>query len=209
MTHPLKLRRFFFKKSRFFRFPFFERLDLFYFVFKSDNSKPGYFCTSVRHPPRSPPPLRPRNPPPRRLRHKGPRRPGLPRRGRRRRVCHRLGNEPPSPPRGQAASASAPKIQTSIFCTGVVSEIQNSSKFGFFGLSANEQLRFFKILEYTGRYGFPEILIEVRVHFWSSPNARRMFAKSEEKTLHRFGIVVLKTGLSVSRPIENSGVEWV
>ena len=34
-------------------------------------------------------------------------------------------NEPPSPPRGQAASASAPKIQTSIFCTGVVSEIQN------------------------------------------------------------------------------------
>ena len=35
-----------------------------------------------------------------------------------------------------------------------------------------------------------------------------MFAKSEEKTSHRFGIVVLKTGLSVSRPIENSGVEW-
>jgi hypothetical protein len=36
-----------------------------------------------------------------------------------------------------------------------------------------------------------------------------MFAKSEEKTSHRFGIVVLKTGLSVSRPIENSSVEWV
>ncbi len=33
--------------------------------------------------------------------------------------------------------------------------------------------------------------------------------KREEKTSHRFGIVVLKTGLSVSRPIENSGVEWV
>ena len=29
----------------------------------------------------------------------------------------------------------------------------------------NEQLRFFKILEYTGRYGFPEILIEVRAAF--------------------------------------------
>jgi hypothetical protein len=42
-----------------------------------------------------------------------------------------------------------------------------------------------------------------------SRNVRRMFAKSEEKTSHRFGIVVLKTGLSVSRPIENSGVEWV
>jgi hypothetical protein len=48
----------------------------------------------------------------------------------------------PPPPRKRAAvaatplSASAPKIQTSIFCTGVVSEIQNSSKFGFFGLSA-------------------------------------------------------------------------
>jgi hypothetical protein len=36
-----------------------------------------------------------------------------------------------------------------------------------------------------------------------------MFAKSEEKTSHRFGIVVLKTEISVSRPIENSGVEWV
>jgi hypothetical protein len=33
--------------------------------------------------------------------------------------------------------------------------------------------------------------------------------KSEEITSHRFGIVVLKTGLSVSRPFENSGVEWV
>ena len=33
-----------------------------------------------------------------------------------------------------------------------------------------------------------------------SPNVRRMFAKSEEKTSHRFGIVGLKTGLSVSRP---------
>jgi len=40
-------------------------------------------------------------------------------------------------------------------------------------------------------------------------NVRRMFAKSEEKTSHRFGIVVLKTEISVSRPIENSGVEWV
>ena len=80
-----------------------------------------YVCKT---PARSPPPLRPRNPPRRRLRHKGPRLPGLPRRGRRRRVRRRLGNEPPSPPRG-AASASAPKIQTSIFCTGVVSEIQN------------------------------------------------------------------------------------
>ena len=29
----------------------------------------------------------------------------------------------------------------------------------------NEQLRFFEILEYTGRYGFPEILIEVRAPF--------------------------------------------
>ena len=68
-------------------------------------------------PPRRPPPPRPSppwSPPPR---------PPPPR------------NEPPSPPRG-AASASAPKIQTSTFCTGVVSEIQNSSKFGFFGLSA-------------------------------------------------------------------------
>ena len=79
----------------------------------------------------------------------------------------------------------------------------------------NEQLRFFKILEYTGRYGFPEILIEVRAAFLelslrkNVPNVRRMFAKSEEKTSHRFGIVVLKTELSVSRPIENSGVEWV
>ena len=36
-----------------------------------------------------------------------------------------------------------------------------------------------------------------------------MFAKNEEKTSHRFGIVVLKTEISVSRPIENSGVEWV
>ena len=60
-------------------------------------------------------------------------------------------------------------------------------------------------LEYTGRYRFPEILIEVRAAFLELPNVRRMFAKSEEKTSHRFGIVVLKTGLSVSRP----GVEWV
>ena len=81
----------------------------------------------------------------------------------------------------------------------------------------NEQLRFFKILEYTGRYGFPEILIEVRAAFLELAlrknhdvrHVRRMFAKSEEKTSHRFGIVVLKTEISVSRPIENSGVEWV
>ena len=72
-----------------------------------------------------------------------------------------------------------------------------------------------QIKEYTGRYGFPEILIEVRAAFLEltskkcSPNVRRMFAKSEEKTSHRFGIVVLKTEISVSRPIENSGVEWV
>ncbi len=43
----------------------------------------------------------------------------------------------------------------------------------------------------------------------SDLNPRRILAESEEKTSHRFGIVVLKTGLSVSRPIENSGVEWV
>ena len=76
----------------------------------------------------------------------------------------------------------------------------------------NEQLRFFKILEYTGRYGFPEILIEVRAAFLElalRKNPRRILAESEEKTSHRFGIVVLKTEISVSRPIENSGVEWV
>jgi hypothetical protein len=72
------------------------------------------------------------------------------------------------------------------------------------------------ILENTGRYRFPEILIEVRAAFLElalRKNARRMLAKnarkSEEITSHRFGIVVLKTGLSVSRPFENSGVEWV
>ena len=122
-------------------------------------------------------------------------------------------NEPPSPPRRFGLRT---QIQTSIFCTGVVSEIQNdtlSLNLDFLGCQHwNEQLRFFKILEYTGRYGFPEILIEVRAPFleltskkWWSPNV----AKSEEKTSHRFGIVVLKTEISVSRPIENSGVEWV
>ena len=77
-------------------------------------------------------------------------------------------------------------------------------------------MRFFKILEYTGRYGFPEILIEVRAPFLElalRKNVRRMFAKNggnhDEKTSHSFGIVVLKTEISVSRPIENSGVEWV
>ena len=63
--------------------------------------------------------------------------------------------------------------------------IQNSSKFGLFGLSAlNEQLRFFKILEYTGRYGFPEILIEVRAAFLElalRKNPRRILAESSPK----------------------------
>jgi hypothetical protein len=48
----------------------------------------------------------------------------------------------------------------------------------------NEQLRFFKILEYTGRYRFPEILIEVRAAFLElalRKNIRRMFAKMLEK----------------------------
>jgi len=56
----------------------------------------------------------------RRLRHEGPRRPCLPSRGRRRHASRRLGNDPPSPTRGQATSDSAPKIQTSIFCTGQI-----------------------------------------------------------------------------------------
>jgi hypothetical protein len=48
----------------------------------------------------------------------------------------------------------------------------------------NEQLRFFKILEYTGRYGFPEILIEVRAAFLElalRKNARRMLAECSQK----------------------------
>jgi len=40
----------------------------------------------------------------------------------------------------------------------------------------NEQLRFFKILEYTGRYGFPEILIEVRAPFLEL-HFEKMFAE--------------------------------
>ncbi len=117
------------------------------------------------------------------------------RRGRRRRCARGTGRRDasatkapadPAFPAVVAAAASAAASETSrrrrheeplrpphpkfkpIFCTGVVSEIQNSNKFGFFGLSAfwNEQLRFFKILKYTGRYGFPEILIEVRAAFF-------------------------------------------
>ena len=48
----------------------------------------------------------------------------------------------------------------------------------------NEQLRFFKILEYTGRYGFPEILIEVRAAFLElalRKNVCRMFAECSQK----------------------------
>jgi len=48
----------------------------------------------------------------------------------------------------------------------------------------NEQLRFFKVLEYTGRYGFPEILIEVRAQFLElalRKNVRRMFAECSQK----------------------------
>jgi hypothetical protein len=48
----------------------------------------------------------------------------------------------------------------------------------------NEQLRFFKILEYTGRYGFPEILIEVRAAFLElalRKNPRRILAESSPK----------------------------
>ena len=41
----------------------------------------------------------------------------------------------------------------------------------------NEQLRFFKILEYTGRYGFPEILIEVRAPFLELSHFEKMFAE--------------------------------
>ena len=118
-------------------------------------------------PPRRPPPPRPsppwspppRPPPPRKL--------------------------VPSPPRGQAASASAPKIQTNTFCTGVVSEIQIVVNLDFLGCQHwNEQLRFFKILEYTGRYGFPEILIEVRAAFLElalRKNVRRMCAECSQK----------------------------
>ena len=62
-------------------------------------------------------------PPPRR-----PRRPGLPRPGRRRCARRRLGNEPSSPTRGQAASASAPKIQTRIFCTGQILKKSRSTR---------------------------------------------------------------------------------
>ena len=53
----------------------------------------------------------------------------------------------------------------------------------------NEQLRFFKILEYTGRYGFPEILIEVRAAFLElalRKKARRMLAKNARKNFAPF-----------------------
>jgi hypothetical protein len=48
----------------------------------------------------------------------------------------------------------------------------------------NEQLRFFKILEYTGRYGFPEILIEVAFlepHFEKMLRMFAMFPKAKKK----------------------------
>ena len=119
-----------------------------------------------------------------------------------------LGHEPLRPPH--------PKFKPAHFVRVSCRKFKIVVNLDFLGCQHwNEQLRFFKILEYTGRYGFPEILIEVRAAFLEltskkcSPNVRRMFAKSEEKTSHRFGIVVLKTEISVSRPIENSGVEWV
>jgi hypothetical protein len=58
--------------------------------------------------------------------------------------------------------------------------------------AGNEQLRFFKILEYTGRYGFPEILIEVRAAFLElalRKNARRMFAECSQKAKEKLRTV--------------------
>ena len=90
-------------------------------------------------------PLRPRNPPPRRLRHEPaaatppPRRPPPPR------PSPPWSPPPhPLPPRKRAAVAATRASRFGLrtqnsnqhICTGVVSEIQNSSKFGFFGLSA-------------------------------------------------------------------------
>jgi hypothetical protein len=59
-----------------------------------------------------------------------------------------------------------------------------------------------QIKEYTGRYGFPEILIEVRAAFLELAECSP-FAKSEEKNSHRFGIVVLKTGDPLKIPVWN------
>ena len=118
--------------------------------------------------------------------------------------------------RGKPLRPPPPKFKPAYFVRVSCRKFKIVVNLDFLGCQHwNEQLRFFKILEYTGRYRFPEILIEVRAAFLElalRKNVRRMFAecsKSEEKTSHRFGIVVLKTGLSVSRPIENSGVEWV
>jgi hypothetical protein len=70
----------------------------------------------------------------------------------------------------------------------------------------NEQLRFFKILEYAGRYRFPEILIEVRAAFLElalRKNVRRMFAN-----IRAFRSTLLASGRP-QRGLEHASEEYL
>ena len=97
----------------------------------------------------------------------------------------------PPPPRKRAAVAATslrpphPKFKPAYFVRVSRRKFKMIFKFDFLGCQHwNEQLRFFKILEYTGRYGFPEILIEVRSAFLElalRKNPRRILAESSPK----------------------------
>ncbi len=97
----------------------------------------------------------------------------------------------PPPPRKRAAVAATPlrpphpKFKPAYFVRVSCRKFKIVVNLDFLGCQHwNEQLRFFKILEYTGRYGFPEILIEVRAPFLElalRKNVRRMFAECSQK----------------------------
>jgi hypothetical protein len=98
-----------------------------------------------------------------------------------------------SPPRGQAASASAPKIQTSIFCTGQILKKSRSTRMP----ASTDFQKFYSRCELH----FSRPHLEKR-----SSNVRKKWRKSRRKNFAPFRHSGTKNRVI---GLENFSVEWV